>query len=144
VEHEPEGDDRETTETSEHYEVARTDDGWGVWDRREPGSPPLAMYRTGDIGFEQAYEHFTKLNRSERSDVRWRAARGTTFWIAIVAGAVWIVANTAYPVALLTEEDEISVGFQTFLGWVGALSQLAYSTFLVSFALNVRLRLGHR
>lgn len=81
--------DREIAEADDRYEVARTDEGWGVWDRREPSSGPLAMYPVGDAGFEAAYEYFRRLNRAGRWDsVRWRV-QSVSFWTSGVAGVIW-------------------------------------------------------
>jgi hypothetical protein len=136
--------DREVTETSEHYEVARTDDGWGIWDRRDPGRP-LAMYPTGDRGFESAYEHFTRLNRAERGLVVRRGLEAACFWAAAVAGAVWVVSTAIFQVRLNLIEDPFqSQRAYESLQWMSSLSEIAYPIFLVAFGLNVLLRLESR
>lgn len=140
----PTDPDREVTETSELYEVARTDDGWGVWSRQDP-TAPLAMYPTGDRGFESAYEHFRRLNRAGRGLVVRRRLGVGSFWVAAIAGVVWVVTTAIFQVRLNLIEDPFqSQRAYEALQWTSSVSEVAYPIFLVAFGLNVLLHLEGR
>jgi hypothetical protein len=139
-----EDDDREVAEQSRHFEVARIDAGWGVWDRRDPPEP-LAMYTPDAQGFESAYEHFTRLNRHERNSAIRVRLMGLSLWIALVSGLAWIVSTAVFQIRI----NAIGGGFSSqdayeALQWTNVVSGIAYPVFLVSFGLYVMMWMKSR
>ena len=138
-------DDREVTEQSRSFEVARTDEGWGVWDRRQLPGGPLAMYPPGDRGFESAYEHFTRLNRGERRNRMQVWSMKASLWVAIVSGLLWIVSTAAFQIRI----NLIEGGFQSeaafeALRWTDVVSGIGYPIFFVTFGIYVMLWMKRR
>lgn len=136
--------DRDLAEQSRFFEVARTDEGWGVWDRRDAGEL-LAMYPPDAAGFESAYEHFTRLNRGERIRAIRARSTGVSLWIALVSGLAWIVSTAIFQIRI----NVIGGGFQSedayeALQWTNVLSGIGYPVFLVSFGLYVMLWMKNR
>jgi hypothetical protein len=137
--------DREVTEQSHLFEVARTDDGWGVWDRRDRSGSPLTMYPPGDRGFEFAFEHFTHLNRAER----WRRVRATSLKIAIVVGLVsglaWIFATALFQIRvnLIGDPFQSTRAYEALI-WTQVVAGIGQAVFEVSVGLSVILWLMSR
>jgi len=137
--------DREVTEKSDLFEVARTDEGWGVWDQRNPSGRPLSMYPPGDRGFELAYEHFTRLNRAER----WARVRSMSLRIALVvallSGLAWIFSTTVFQVRvnLIGDPFQSTTAYEALL-WTQVVAGIAQAFFEVSVGLSVILWLISR
>jgi hypothetical protein len=136
--------DREVTEQSRHFVVARTDEGWGVWDRRGT-EEPLAVYPPGDRGFESAYDHFTRINHLHRMQAIHAGSMVASFWIAVVAGVLWIVSTTIFQVRidLMADPFQSERAYEA-VRWANVVSGIAHPVFLVAFGTFVMLWLRGR
>lgn len=132
-------------EQSETTELVLSDQGYEVRDRHSPLDEPLAVFPSGEAGFEAAYEYFTRADRYERYARARSFSTRASFWLAVVSGLLWVVGTAIAQIrfAVLRDPFESQDAYR-FIEMVSAIAQIGYAVFLVAFAAHVMLRLDER
>ena len=136
-------DDRDVVDQSRAYLLALTEAGWGVWERGGTSDQPLVLYAPNDDGLSRAEDYFARANKEDR--IRRGPWLDVLRWIALVVGAVWILATATYYVrfTLIGNVFESEREYNS-IQWLQGAALIAEPIFVVTFGAYVILWLRSR